>query len=263
MKSPKFNFNLEDKVAIIVGGANGLGTTLGLEFANQGSQVVVLDIQQNPSLNFKAEVYQCDASNFTEVQNALQSILDKFEQIDILVNCIRLKKNSINQINEIESWNQGLKINLNTYFNTSFAFCELLKKNQKNGSIINISSVTSSLINLNESISYHCSKAAIDQMTRYFAVKYGPHQIRINSVLPGLVSHSFSEPSNTAKNSSFYSKLASYIPLRRSGAPQELASAVLFFASDAASFITGQAIALDGGLSICEQHGLLPSHLFE
>lgn len=239
------------KNIVIAGGANGMGQKIAQKFLTSDWNPIILDIASNNSSSFP--YYQCDVSLHNQTQECIDAIVKKFHTIDALVNCIRyrpkLKKAECNA----EDWQKGIDVDLNTYFNTCSTVCEMMKDLKGECSIVNISSVLSECVTLSEPLSYHASKAAINQLTRYLAVKYGPHGIRVNTVSPGLISNERAEPYSNSEAASPYSRLAKHIPLRRTGSPEEIADLILFLVGPSSSFITGQNIVIDGGLMIREQ----------
>lgn len=246
------------KNALLCGAARGLGEIISRKFLNEGWNVIILDLtlpQRPPEPNVFH--YQCDATDFASTERCLNKIVEKFQTIDALVNCIRYRRSAGQAIHFAEEWKSAIDVGLHTYFHLSSVICELMKAANHPCSIINLSSVTSELVTLKESISYHVAKAAVNQMTRYLALQYGPQSIRVNSILPGLISHHQSEKGSSDSNASLYAKYAQYVPLRRSGSPQEVADLTFFLASEHSSFITGQTIVIDGGLSICEHLGMV------
>jgi glycerol dehydrogenase len=251
-------YDFSDKQIVVCGGANGLGAYFSEEFSKANGSVAVLDLVA-PRLKGPSFHFICDVSNYDDTFSVLEKIVKEKGKVDALINCIRLKGNPTPSFSplEKETWEKGLRINLGTYFNASSAVCELMKDKETGCSIINISSISASLISSDQTIDYHCAKAAINQLTRFLAVKYGPYNIRVNSVLPGLISHHAPEKASSHPSASLYQRRARSIPLKRSGGPQDVANLVLFLASDFSNFITGQDIVIDGGLSICEQLYLL------
>jgi NAD(P)-dependent dehydrogenase (short-subunit alcohol dehydrogenase family) len=239
------------KTVLLCGATQGLGHTIAQRFLALEWNVVILDLlggKEGP-IHF----YPCDVSDFAATQKSIDQIIEKFHAIDALVNCIRYRKKKECHLSAFESWKKSIDIDLNTFFNASSLVCEHMKQIQRGCSIINISSVLSELVTDSESIGYHAAKAAINQLTRCLAVEFGPHNIRVNAISPGLISNHHSEPCSRDPSASPYAKFANHIPLRRSGDPQEVADLVLFLTSPSSSFITGQNIVIDGGLSIREQ----------
>lgn len=250
------------KTVILSGAVQGLGRVAAYKFQKEGWRVVILDIQENPEMQRTGmKIYRCDLSHFEQTKDCLGSIFEEVGTVEALVNCVRYRRPKNLSQSPFEEWKKSLEIDLDTYFNTSSIVCEKMKgKGGKGCSIVNFSSVTSSLVTLKESISYHTAKAAITQMTRYLAVQYGPYNIRANTISPGLISREKTELSSSEAGASLYSRLACSIPLRRTGAPEEVAEAIFFLASPASSFITGHELTIDGGLCLCDQVGISTEH---
>jgi len=242
---------MDSKNVVLCGASQGLGAVIARKFYDQNWNVIILDLLE-PS-NSKMQFYQCDVTDFEATKKCIDEITQKYQAIDGLVNCIRYRNKENKGISFHKEWERGMEIDLHTYFNASLLVCNRMKTIEKDCSIVNISSVLSDLVSTKESINYHMAKAAINQMTRYLAVEFGPYNIRVNSVLPGLISNHESEKSSTSPSASLYSRGASHIPLRRSGAPEEVAELVLFLVSSLSSYITGQNIVIDGGLALREQ----------
>lgn len=244
---------MKQKNVLICGASQGLGLCITHRFIKEGYNVINLDIIDNP--NSPAYFYPCDVSNLEQTQKCIEEIMHRFGNIDVLINCIRWRKKQDPPNSVFQNWENGLKIDLNTYFHACLFVCEKMKEKECN--IINISSVVSQCITLKEPLSYHVAKAAINQLTRYLAVEFGPKKIRVNAIIPGLISNDQVEQSSLDSSASLYAKLANHIPLRRSGAPEEVADLAFFLASPSSSFITGQCIAIDGGLTLREQVDLI------
>src|SRR3989338_11119690 len=210
------------KIALFSGAARGLGRSIVQKFLDSGWTVIGIDLvceeQDQPLLYW----YQCDVSHYDALEKTLREIFARFGTIDALVNCIRhrQKKNAVQNLHL--AWKQGMEVGLYTYYYTSALVCEILKENNLSGSIINMASILSDLINVQEAVTYHTAKAGIIQMTRHLAVQYGPYNIRANSVSPGLI----------CKQGGVVSEqMTRCVPLRRGGAPEEIADLILFLAS--------------------------------
>ena len=247
------------KVSIFCGAARGLGRAVANYFLDSGWTVIILDLYFEERSNSCLHLIECDVSDFKNTKKHIEDIFQRFCTIDALVNCVRYRSQKGEKLDIDDEWERGMSIGLNTYFNASSIVCELSKVKGSGCSIINISSVLSGLINLNESISYHSAKAAINQMTRFLAIKYGPYNIRANVVAPGLISNQSAEKASEDPSASLYAKYAQHVPLKRSGTPEEVAALVLFLASHQSTFITAQTITIDGGLSNAEHLGIISS----
>jgi 3-oxoacyl-[acyl-carrier protein] reductase len=245
---------LDKKNVLFCGAGRGLGSKIASLFCSKRWEVIILDLTCDQELlDLGASFYPCDLSDFEITERCIYEIAKKSNSIDALINCVRYRKKTGEKLHFAEEWKKALDVDLHSYFYATSIVCELMKTNGNAGSIVNISSVVSEFVTLKESLSYHTAKAAINQMTRYLAVQYGPHNIRLNAVLPGLISTQQAEKSSDDLGASLYAKYAKEIPLRRSGSPQEVAELIFFLISPASSFITGQSIVIDGGLNIREQ----------
>lgn len=237
------------KTVIFCGASSGLGKIAALYFLEKGWKVINVDIATDKDLEQKGiQTVYCDLAIYEESKKAFHEIFENNSNISALINCIRHRK----QDKEI-GWDKELRIDLTTYYHASSLVAEYMKHRPEGCSILSFSSVTASLVTLHEDITYHVAKSGISQMMRYFAVQYGPYGIRANSIVPGLISREGTEQSSDDPNASLYSKLAQYVPLRRSGSPKEVAELLFFLSSDQSTFISGQNICIDGGLSVREQ----------
>lgn len=237
------------KTALFCGASSGLGKIVALFFLQKGWNVLNVDIAMNDELNAHGiKTYLCDLTDKNHAQQIFHNIFDEYPTISALINCIRFRDTQ-----KEEHWEKEISIDLSTYYYASLLVAEYMKDRATECSIISFSSVVASLIAPCQKISYHVAKSGITQMMRYFAVYYGPYGIRANSIEPGLISKRSAEKSSNRSDASYYAKIAQHIPLRRSGSPSEVAELILFLASSQSSFITGQNICIDGGLSIREQ----------
>lgn len=245
---------MNSKTVVLSGAARGLGYEIAKKFRDASWNVAIFDLILGDETGI--EFIQCDVSDFDQTKGCIERLIQKRGSIDALINCMRYRNSRENQ-DPLKEWKKAIEVNFHAYFYISSIVCEHMKKIGTGCSIVNISSVLSELVSLKESLSYHASKAAMNQMIRYLAVQFGPDKIRVNGISPGLISHHEAEFSSRELSATLYSKLANYVPLQRSGSPQEIADLAIFLASSQSSFITGQNITIDGGLAIREQLGIL------
>jgi len=243
---------LKNKIAIVTGGANGIGRAICLEFVKQGAKVVLCDIdskagkeveKQIKHLGYEAFFLKCDVRKEEDVLKVINYTKKKYNQIDILVNNagVFLEK-KISQISK-EEWDNVIETNLRGVFFFISSVSKHMIEN-KSGKIISISSIFGEVGFKNTSV-YCASSGAIINMTRELVLELSPHKININVVSSGVVVTEMigSLLSDPAKKK----EILSNIPLERIGTCEEVADAVTFLASNRASFITGHNLVVDGG----------------
>jgi len=244
---------LQDKVAIVSGAGNGIGQAISQIFAEEGAWVLVTDIdaaaaektaagiRQNGG---QAEFARVDIGNPEEIERAGKIALDKFGRIDVLCNNAAYIGTWHDVLNATtEEWDGCLHATL--LGTQSFTRAVLLSMiSQKRGSIIVISSIQG-LIGAPNSISYSTVKAGLLGFVRSAACDYGPHNVRVNAIVPGAITVGYSPPEGTPAHTWQINQTF----LRRPGLPREVACAALFLASDESSYVTGAALPVDGGWS--------------
>jgi len=233
---------LGGKVAVVTGGASGIGAATAELFANEGASVALLDLAADVSPRFMA--VRCDVTQESEVRVAMQAVSASFGPIRVLFNNAGAAvRNTVDKQDE-ESWNLMIDTNLKGAFLCSKH--ALSHFAPEGGSIVHMSSVTG-ITGFRNRAAYSAAKAGIVGLTRNMALDYAARNIRVNCVCPGfvrtpLIRTLLADPERAAR-------LTSLHPLGRLGEPEDIARAVLFLASDESSWITGQALVVDGGSS--------------
>ncbi len=252
---------LADRVAIITGGAKGIGKGIALKFAEEGCAVVIADIDQKSAEATLAEItakggkglaLACDALDIKQVKATVDKTISQFGKIDILVNNaggMAVDPKPIEEMPEAD-WDRVLTLNLKSLFLFSRAVVPQMKK-QKYGRIINLSSAAA--INPPaHCIHYHTAKAGIIGFTLDLAYTLAPFNICVNVLLPGPVRTDFYDPMlsklSEKEKDAFFDELGKVeIPLQRTGTPEDVAGAALFLASELATYVTGDALLVSGG----------------
>lgn len=243
---------LENKVAIVTGGSRGIGKAIALALAQSGCKVV-LNYNGNEkgaqevvkaitAEGGEALAVQGDVANPSTAEKLINTTVEKFGKLDILVNNAGITRDNLLLRLKEEEWDQVLDVNLKgMFYLTKTALKPMMK--QRAGRIINISSVVGIAGNVGQS-NYAAAKAAVIGFTKSVAKEVASRQILVNAVAPGYIATSMTkELSEEIKN-----KVLQNIPLGRMGSPEEIAQVVVFLASPAASYITGQTIIVDGGM---------------
>jgi len=242
---------LKDKVALITGGARGIGRAIALAFAREGADIAIADVNQEEAektakdieaLGRKSLPILMDVTNYAKVEEALNKILDKFGKVDILVNNAGITKDSLLlRMNEAD-WDAVINVNLKGTFNCTKAVSKAMIK-QHSGKIINIASIIGIIGNAGQA-NYSASKAGIIALTKTAAKELATRNINVNAVAPGFI-----QTEMTARLSEdIKQKMKEAIPLNKFGSPDDVAAVCLFLASEAANYITGQTIVVDGGM---------------
>lgn len=242
---------LKGKVALITGGARGIGRDIALLFAREGADIVIADVNLQEAqktcsdieaLDRKALSLQLDVTNFTKVEEAVNKILDKFTKIDILINNAGITKDGLILRMSESDWDAVLAVNLKGTFNCTKAVSKAMIK-QRSGKIVNIASIIGIIGNPGQA-NYAASKAGIIALTKTSAKELASRNININAVAPGFI-----QTDMTARLAEdLKQKMFGAIPLGKFGTPGDVANVCLFLASEESAYITGQTIVVDGGM---------------
>lgn len=253
-------FELHGKVALVTGASSGLGKDAAIAYAKAGADVALLArrldkleavAEEIRSLGRKAIAIACDVSNEESVKEAVDCALKEFSHIDILLNNAGIAvRGGVHQLSE-EDWQKGMDINVKGIFLVSkYVVPGMIK--QEYGKIVNISSINGIIADKDDMFirhNYNASKAAVLGLSKGMAASYARYNITVNSVCPGLFESEMT--ANTLFKSEDFMKLYAHLcPANRPGRKGELNGTILFFSSDASSYVTGQYVVVDGGTSI-------------
>ena len=253
-------FDLTAKVALVVGGGGYLGKPICRALAEHGAYVIIADVQKEAAekvyglladKGLSAEAMNLDIGDEGAVKAAVDAIVSRHGSLDIVVNSTAYSTGKPMEQMGMADWEKGLRVSLSGAFVLSREAGRVMAA-QGSGSIIQFSSMYGKVspdpriyapsFNVNP-IDYGTAKAGILQMVRYQAVMWAPYGVRVNAVVPG----PFPNPAGMGAKTEFLKKIAEKVPMGRVGNAEEITGAVVFLASEAASFVTGSEIAVDGG----------------
>jgi 3-oxoacyl-[acyl-carrier protein] reductase len=242
---------LKDRVAIVTGGARGIGKAIALGFLREGAKVATIDSDKERLEMLKKEigkeskkisVIACDITKSPDVKEMVSQVQRSFGRIDILVNNAGIiRRGTIETVTE-EDWDRVIEVNLKGTFNCCKAVAGIMKQ-QRYGKIVNISSIAGKMGDITSAPGYGPSKAGIDALTKTLARQLAQYGINVNAVSPHAVETEMSAQWSEERRK----EIIASIPLGRLGKPEDVANAVLFLASDEASFITGEILDVNGG----------------
>ena len=249
-------FRLDGKVAIVTGGAGGIGEALALGLGYQGATVVVSSRNQeaidavaekiSAETGSEAVAVAADVTDEASIQALVDTVVDKFGKIDILVNAMgmNIKRDAFDY--PLEDWDKLFEVNVKG----TMAACKAVGKvmrDQQGGAIVNLSSVRGIRGYTGGNSGYCATKGAVELITKALALEWAPSGIRVNALGPALVITPGTK--HIAEDPQLAAKYAAAVPLGRIGLPEDMVGAVVYLCSDAASFVSGQTIYVDGGLT--------------
>ena len=245
-------FKLKNKVAIVTGASRGIGRSVAQEISKSGAHVVCVSRSEDDLLKiskklndegFSSSSFVCDVSNSNDFKKLIDDTVSKFNQVDILVNNAGITKNNLIMRMSESDWNTVIDVNLKGVFNGIKAVSRQMMK-QKYGRIINISSIVGLIGNPGQA-NYAASKAGVIGLGKAVSKELASRNITVNTIAPGYIETDMVEDiQETVKDNLF-----KQIPLGRIGKPSDIATAVLYLASDEAGYITGQTLTIDGGMT--------------
>ena len=244
---------LEGKVALISGGARGIGAATARLMAGEGAAVVIADVLEKEGMETEAKISEAggevlfvrlDVTSEADWNAAVGATVTKYGKLDILVNNAGISSRTGVEETTVESWDQVMDVNAKgVFWGAKAAIPEMRKAG--GGSIINISSIYG-IVGSGGSASYHASKGAVRIFTKAAAVQYAREGIRVNSVHPGFVDSPMTEAHHGVPE--IRQARIGQTPLGRLGVPEDIAPGILYLASDQSSFVTGSELVIDGGM---------------
>ena len=247
---------LDQRVAIVTGGGTGIGRSIALAFAKEGADVVICSrkkanlekvAEEIKALGRRSLAVATDVSVKKQVQNMVQQTVDEFGRVDILVNNAGILRIATILETTEQDWDEVIDINLKGVFLCTQAVAKYMME-QRYGKIINISSICGRGGALGDGPGYCVSKAGVIQLTQNAAFELGSYGINVNSIAPGLIMTPMAYEDKTPEElEQLLEERRKAAVLDRLGNPEDIATVALFLASEAASFISGQTIPVDGG----------------
>ena len=240
---------LENRIALVTGGAKGIGAECAKTFAKEGAKVVIVDLDEKQGVNTAAEIskeynpctfVKIDVSNENEVTDLFAKINEMYGRLDILLNVAGICSTNTIFIETMKGWDKMMDINLKGSFLVMREAFKMMQP-QKYGKVISLSSISGQVGGIRTSPAYAASKAGILSVTKSFAKLGATDNITVNAIAPGII-----DTQMTQAPDFHYS--VDEVPMKRVGQPGEVADVALFLASDLSSYVTGQCINVNGGM---------------
>lgn len=247
-----YSFELDQKVAVVTGGAGGIGTVICQRLAQAGAITVLADINEAVGQQAvdeiiaqggKAEFFKLDVTDKSNVQSVFSEVEARYGRVDINVNCAGITKRMHTLDFDEDAFDRIMTVNVKGTFLCAQAAAQRMAK-QGGGKIVNFASV-GGLVGLKGTLGYTCSKGAVVQMVRTMALDLAEYNINVNGVAPALNRTSIAAP--VINDPAVYQSFLQHIPLNRLCAPKDVAYAVQYLCSSASDFITGHILPVDGG----------------
>lgn len=248
-------FSLEGRVAVVTGASSGLGRQMALALARQGASLAILARRVERLEEFKPKLenegaakvvaYKCDVTDTNNINEVAKKVEEDFGKVDILLNCAGSSKDKGVVEMTDEEWDFTIAVDETSVFKMTRAFAKIMQKNQY-GRIINIASMYGLVGNTKiPTVAYHASKGAVVNFTRAVAAELATDGITCNAICPG---YFYTELTSEVLDTEQFQEFAkAMVPMQRYGKPGELDAAVVFFASEEASYVTGAILPVDGG----------------
>lgn len=244
---------LENKVAIITGGADGIGKATAIRFANEGATAIIWDLNEDKGIKLvedirigggEADFFKVNTADYDQVESAANAVHEKYGKIDILINNAGITRDASLKKMSIDQWQQVIDVNLSGVFFCTKAVSPFMME-KGSGRVISTSSVVALYGNFGQS-NYVAAKAGLIGMTKTWARELGRKGITANAIAPGFISTEMVAlmPENVLAS------MREKVPMGRLGKPEEIASAFVFLASDEAGYINGAVLSVDGGITI-------------
>lgn len=247
-------FRLDKKVSVVTGAARGIGLAVCEALGESGSEIILLDRlselgeKASDTLREKgiqSSFYTIDVTDPDNVRQRVQEIVDRHKKIDILVNNAGVATNVDSVDSSDEDWLRILDVNLNGVYWVSRSVAYFMRE-QRSGSIVNLGSMSGIIVNKPQpQASYNASKSAVHQLTKSMACELAEYGVRVNAVAPGYVETDMTSTGRSRED--WNSTWLEMTPLNRCAKPIEIASCILFLASEASSYVTGSILSVDGG----------------
>lgn len=247
-------YNLDGRIAVVTGGGRGIGLEICRALGEAGATMVIADVNEESAMDaaqalanegIEAEARALDVTDAAAVTELAADIHSRHGRVDILVNNAGIGRNTDAIDTTDEEWRAIIDVDLNGVFYCARAFGKYMVEHGS-GSVVNLGSMSGIIANKPQpQAAYNASKAAVHLLTKSLACEWASHNVRVNALAPGYVATEMTRPGREKKE--WYSMWLEMTPMKRCAEPDEIASAALFLASDASSFITGSVLVVDGG----------------